>query len=60
MLILSGNPMLIFNGTQQRGLPDAVGKVWPKMVVQTCVVHSFTAASFRYPTDGTGTRSRKR
>ncbi len=29
-----------------KGLPDAVGEVWPKSVVQTCVVH-LVRASFR-------------
>jgi transposase-like protein len=30
-----------------KGLPDAVGEVWPQTVVQTCVVH-LLRASFRY------------
>lgn len=30
-----------------KGLPGAVGEVWPKTVVQTCVVH-LLRASFRY------------
>lgn len=30
-----------------KGLPDAVGEVWPRTVVQTCVVH-LLRASFRY------------
>jgi transposase-like protein len=30
-----------------KGLPDAIGQVWPKTVVQTCVVH-LLRNSFRY------------
>lgn len=30
-----------------KGLPEAVGNVWPKTIVQTCVVH-LIRASFRY------------
>jgi putative transposase len=30
-----------------KGLPDAIGEVWPKTVVQTCVVH-LLRNSFRY------------
>ena len=30
-----------------KGLPDAIGEVWPKAVVQTCLVH-LIRASFRY------------
>jgi transposase-like protein len=30
-----------------KGLPDAIGQVWPQAVVQTCVVH-LVRASFRY------------
>jgi putative transposase len=30
-----------------KGLPDAIGEVWPRTVVQTCVVH-LLRASFRY------------
>ncbi len=37
--------MLVCDGL--KGLPDAVGEVWPKAVVQTCVVH-LLRASFRY------------
>ena len=37
--------MLVCDGLQ--GLPDAVGEVWPRTVVQTCVVH-LLRASFRY------------
>nr|AHX39384.1 hypothetical protein wt6.7 [Streptomyces sp. WT6] len=37
--------MLVCDGL--KGLPDAVGEVWPKTVVQTCVVH-LLRASFRY------------
>ncbi len=37
--------MLVCDGL--RGLPDAVGEVWPKTVVQTCAVH-LLRASFRY------------
>jgi transposase-like protein len=37
--------MLVCDGV--KGLPDAVGEVWPRTVVQTCVVH-LLRASFRY------------
>ena len=37
--------MLVCDGL--KGLPDAVGEVWPRTVVQTCVVH-LLRASFRY------------
>nr|WP_281920745.1 IS256 family transposase [Nocardia cyriacigeorgica] len=37
--------MLVCDGL--KGLPDAVGQVWPAAVVQTCVVH-LLRASFRY------------
>jgi putative transposase len=37
--------MLVCDGL--KGLPDAVGQVWPQTVVQTCVVH-LLRASFRY------------
>jgi transposase-like protein len=37
--------MLVCDGL--KGLPDAVGEVWPQTVVQTCVVH-LLRASFRY------------
>jgi putative transposase len=37
--------MLVCDGL--KGLPDAVGQVWPATVVQTCVVH-LLRASFRY------------
>lgn len=37
--------MLVCDGL--KGLPDAVGQVWPPTVVQTCVVH-LLRASFRY------------
>ncbi len=37
--------MLVCDGL--KGLPDAVGGVWPQTVVQTCVVH-LLRASFRY------------
>src|SRR4051794_40330083 len=30
-----------------KGLPDAIGEVWPRTVVQTCVIH-LLRASFRY------------
>src|SRR5919202_1948658 len=30
-----------------KGLPDAIGTVWPQAVTQTCVVH-LIRASFRY------------
>ena len=30
-----------------KGLPDAIGTVWPQAIVQTCVVH-LLRASFRY------------
>ncbi|PZF82548.1 IS256 family transposase [Micromonospora deserti] len=30
-----------------KGLPDAIGEVWPEAVVQTCVIH-LLRASFRY------------
>ena len=30
-----------------KGLPDAIGEVWPRAVVQTCVIH-LLRASFRY------------
>jgi transposase-like protein len=30
-----------------KGLPDAIGQVWPQTVVQTCVIH-LLRASFRY------------
>ncbi|MFI6792128.1 transposase [Nonomuraea sp. NPDC050383] len=30
-----------------KGLPEAIGTVWPQAVVQTCVVH-LPRASFRY------------
>jgi putative transposase len=30
-----------------KGLPDAIGTVWPQAITQTCVVH-LTRASFRY------------
>ena len=30
-----------------KGLPDAIGEVWPQAVVQTCVIH-LLRASFRY------------
>jgi len=30
-----------------KGLPDAIGEVWPKAVVQTCLIH-LIRASFRY------------
>jgi len=37
--------MLVCDGL--KGLPDAVGNVWPLTIVQTCVVH-LIRASFRY------------
>lgn len=37
--------MLVCDGL--KGLPDAIGQVWPSAVVQTCVVH-LLRASFRY------------
>ncbi|MEH0416013.1 IS256 family transposase [Streptomyces sp. B21-083] len=37
--------MLVCDGL--KGLPDAVSEVWPRTVVQTCVVH-LLRASFRY------------
>ncbi|OXR40506.1 hypothetical protein B7C42_07445 [Nocardia cerradoensis] len=37
--------MLVCDGL--KGLPDAIGEVWPAAVVQTCVVH-LLRASFRY------------
>ncbi|MGR8010657.1 IS256 family transposase [Streptomyces hypolithicus] len=37
--------MLVCDGL--KGLPNAVGEVWPRTVVQTCVVH-LLRASFRY------------
>ncbi|WP_300082330.1 IS256 family transposase [Propioniciclava sp.] len=37
--------MLVCDGL--KGLPDAVGHVWPRTIVQTCVVH-LIRASFRY------------
>lgn len=37
--------MLVCDGL--KGLPDAIGQVWPAAVVQTCVVH-LLRASFRY------------
>ena len=37
--------MLVCDGL--KGLPDAVGNVWPRTIVQTCVVH-LIRASFRY------------
>jgi transposase-like protein len=37
--------MLVCDGL--KGLPDAVGEVWPRTVVKTCVVH-LLRASFRY------------
>ncbi|MCA1224421.1 IS256 family transposase, partial [Streptomyces sp. 8L] len=37
--------MLVCDGL--KGLPDAVGEVWARTVVQTCVVH-LLRASFRY------------
>ncbi|WP_436841985.1 IS256 family transposase [Streptomyces bobili] len=37
--------MLVCDGL--KGLPDAVGEVWPRTVVQTCVVY-LLRASFRY------------
>ncbi len=37
--------MLVCDGL--KGLPDAVGEVWPRTVVQTCVVHLLRAL-FRY------------
>ncbi|MET7458747.1 IS256 family transposase [Streptomyces sp. NPDC005574] len=37
--------MLVCDGL--KGLPEAVGEVWPRTVVQTCVVH-LLRASFRY------------
>ncbi len=37
--------MLVCDGL--KGLPDAVGALWPETVVQTCVVH-LLRASFRY------------
>jgi putative transposase len=37
--------MLVCDGL--KGLPDAVGTVWPATIVQTCVVH-LLRASFRY------------
>ncbi|MFE0731673.1 IS256 family transposase [Streptomyces antibioticus] len=37
--------MLVCDGL--KGLPDAVGEVWPRTAVQTCVVH-LLRASFRY------------
>ncbi|MGW3625977.1 IS256 family transposase [Streptomyces sp. NPDC000880] len=37
--------MLVCDGL--KGLPDAVGEIWPRTVVQTCVVH-LLRASFRY------------
>jgi transposase-like protein len=30
-----------------KGLPDAIGEVWPQAVVQTCVIH-LIRASLRY------------
>jgi transposase-like protein len=30
-----------------KGLPDAIGEVWPQAIVQTCIVH-LLRASFRY------------
>ncbi|MFI0243123.1 IS256 family transposase [Streptomyces sp. NPDC016845] len=37
--------MLVCDGL--KGLPDAVGEVWPRTVVQSCIVH-LLRASFRY------------
>ncbi len=37
--------MLVCDGL--KGLPEAIGEVWPQAVVQTCVVH-LLRASFRY------------
>lgn len=37
--------MLVCDGL--KGLPEAIGEVWPRAVVQTCVVH-LLRASFRY------------
>lgn len=37
--------MLVCDGL--KGLPDAVGNVWPRTIVQTCIVH-LMRASFRY------------
>ena len=37
--------MLVCDGL--KGLPDAIGQVWPAAVVQTCIVH-LLRASFRY------------
>jgi transposase-like protein len=37
--------MLVCDGL--KGLPEAVGQVWPKTIVQTCVIH-LLRASFRY------------
>jgi putative transposase len=37
--------MLVCDGL--KGLPDAIGEVWPRAVVQTCVIH-LLRASFRY------------
>ncbi len=34
-------------GDGLKGLPDAIGEVWPQAVVQTCVIH-LLRASFRY------------
>ncbi|MET7684344.1 transposase, partial [Streptomyces sp. NPDC005423] len=34
--------MLVCDGL--KGLPDAVGEVWPRTVVQTCVVHLLRAS----------------
>jgi len=37
--------MLVCDGL--KGLPDAVGTLWPRTIVQTCVIH-LLRASFRY------------
>ena len=48
--------MLVCDGL--KGLPDAVGAVWGKAIVQTCIVH-LLRNSFRYASKRTGRRSRK-
>ncbi len=43
--------MLVCDGL--KGLPEAIGQIWPAAVVQTCVVHLLTRPA------GTGTPSPK-
>ncbi len=41
-----------------KGLPDAVGQVWPRTIVQTCIVH-LLRNSFRYASRRDWARSRR-